>query len=263
MVNTGIKSNSKSALSISDLEFAFGNRPVLNGINLEIPKGVSFGVLGANGAGKTTLVRLLIGRLKPLSGSALIFGQQPGPKLADSIGYMPQLNALYEALSVRENLDFFARMLGLSDSSQRRSAVDRAMELVGLADRAHSVITELSGGMRQRVRLRAALVHEPELLLLDEPTVGLDPELRAMFWDHFKGMTDSGTTILISSHTMDDAAHCDSLGFMRDGVFIATGTPDELRQTTGRPDSSLEDAFLHLSRSAQKSPDSQNSQVDA
>jgi ABC-2 type transport system ATP-binding protein len=183
----------------------------------------------------------------------LIFGQQPGPELTDSVGYMPQLNALYEALSVRENLDFFARMLGLSDSSQRKYAVERAMELVGLADRAGNVITELSGGMRQRVSLGAALVHEPEFLLLDEPTVGLDPELRAMFWNHFKEMTNAGTTILISSHTMDDAAHCDSLGFMRDGVFIATGTPDELRQSTGKPDSSLEDAFLHLSRSSKKS----------
>jgi len=158
---------------------------------------------------------------------------------------------------VRENLDFFARMLGLSDSSQRKSAVDRAMELVGFTDRADSVITELSGGMRQRVSLGAALVHEPELLLLDEPTVGLDPELRAMFWNHFKKMTDSGTTILISSHTTDDAAHCDSLEFMRDGIFIATGTPNELRQTTGKPNSTLEDAFFHLSRSTQ------NSEVDA
>ena len=158
---------------------------------------------------------------------------------------------------MRENLDFFARMLGLSDSSQRKSAVDRAMELVGFTDRADSVITELSGGMRQRVSLGAALVHEPELLLLDEPTVGLDPELRAMFWNHFKKMTDSGTTILISSHTMDDAAHCDSLEFMRDGIFIATGTPNELRQTTGKPHSTLEDAFFHLSRSTQ------NSEVDA
>ena len=158
---------------------------------------------------------------------------------------------------MRENLDFFARMLGLSDSSQRKSAVDRAMELVGFTDRADSVITELSGGMRQRVSLGAALVHEPELLLLDEPTVGLDPELRAMFWNHFKKMTDSGTTILISSHTMDDAAHCDSLEFMRDGIFIATGTPNELRQTTGKPNSTLEDAFFHLSRSTQ------NSEVDA
>lgn len=239
-----------SAISISRLEFAFGKRSVLTGIDLEIPRGVSFGILGANGAGKTTLVRLLIGRLKPAAGSALIFGQTPGPALAESVGYMPQLNALYEALTVRENLDFFARMLGLSDKQQRAGAVDRAMELVDLADRADSVIAELSGGMRQRVSLGATLIHEPELLLLDEPTVGLDPELRAMFWQHFKEMTDAGTTIVISSHTMDDAAHCDTLGFMRGGKFIATGTPEELRQSTGKPDSTLEDAFLHLSRAS-------------
>lgn len=237
-----------SAIAISGLEFSYGDRPVLKGIDLEIPRGIAFGVLGANGAGKTTLVRLLIGRLKASQGSAKIFGSDPGPELADSVGYMPQLNALYEALSVRENLDFFARMLGISNKEIRNIAVERAMELVGLSDRANSVMSELSGGMRQRVSLGAALVHEPELLLLDEPTVGLDPELRATFWQHFKEMTDSGTTIVISSHTMDDAAHCDTLGFMRDGVFIATGTPDELRRSTGDPDATLEDAFLHLSR---------------
>jgi ABC-2 type transport system ATP-binding protein len=211
---------------------------------------VAFGVLGANGAGKTTLVRLLIGRLKATGGSAKIFGKHPGPDLADSVGYMPQLNALYESLSVRENLDFFARMLGLANGEMRENAVARAMDLVGLSDRADSVMAELSGGMRQRVSLGAALVHEPDLLLLDEPTVGLDPELRATFWQHFKEMTDSGTTIVISSHTMDDAAHCDTLGFMRDGKFIATGTPDELCESTGKPDSTLEDAFLHLSRAS-------------
>ncbi len=238
------------AISISGLEFSFGNRPVLKGIELEIPRGIAFGVLGANGAGKTTLVRLLIGRLAPGNGTALIFGQPPGPALADSIGYMPQLNALYESLSVRENLDFFARMLGLSNKDHRSASVDRVMEVVGLSERADSVMAELSGGMRQRVSLGVALVHEPDLLLLDEPTVGLDPELRASFWEHFKKLTEAGTTILISSHTMDDAAHCDTLGFMRDGRFIATGTPDELRQSTGKPDSSLEDAFLHLSRAS-------------
>ncbi|MDA1280268.1 MAG: ABC transporter ATP-binding protein [Chloroflexi bacterium] len=250
MNGSSAQSGHAAAISINELEFAYGKRPVLNGINLEIPRGVSFGILGANGAGKTTLVRLLIGRLEPTSGTALIFGRPPGPALADSVGYMPQLNALYESLSVRENLDFFARMLGMSDSKPRAAAVARAMELVGLADRAKSVITELSGGMRQRVSLGVALVHEPELLLLDEPTVGLDPELRSMFWRHFKEMTEAGTTILISSHTMDDAAHCDSLGFMRGGKFIATGTPGDLRKSTGEPDSTLEDAFLHLSRSS-------------
>ena len=186
------KTGTGPAISISGLEFAFGKRPVLTGLDLEIPRGVAYGILGANGAGKTTLVRLLIGRLKPSAGTALIFGQEPGSALADSVGYMPQLNALYETLSVRENLDFFARMLGLSDKKRRAGAVDRSMELVGLSDRADSVITELSGGMRQRVSLGVALVHEPDLLLLDEPTVGLDPELRNMFWQHFKEMTDRG-----------------------------------------------------------------------
>lgn len=236
------------AISISGLEFAFGKVPVLNGIDLDIPRGVAFGILGANGAGKTTLVRLLTGHLHPTAGTAQIFGQSPGPKLAGSVGYMPQLNALYESLTVRENLDFFARMLGISDGKFRATAVARSMELVGLSDRASSLMTELSGGMRQRVSLGAALVHEPELLLLDEPTVGLDPELRNTFWQHFEEMTDAGTTILISSHTMDDAAHCDTLGFMRGGKFIATGTPDQLRATTGQSGSTLEEAFLHLSR---------------
>jgi ABC-2 type transport system ATP-binding protein len=250
-VSTAVNNaTSESAISINGLEFAYGNRPVLKGIDLEIPRCIAFGVLGANGAGKTTLVRLLIGRLKATAGAALVFGQEPGPELADSVGYMPQLNALYETLSVRENLDFFARMLGLSDKEQRTDAVARAMELVGLTDRADSVMSELSVGMRQRVSLGAALVHEPDLLLLDEPTVGLDPELRARFWQHFKEMTDSGTTIVISSHTMDDAAHCDTLGFIRDGKFIATGTPDELRESTGEPNSTLEYAFLFLSRAS-------------
>jgi ABC-2 type transport system ATP-binding protein len=249
-VTTNSTAIAAPAISINGLEFAYGNTPILKGIDLEIPRGVAFGVLGANGAGKTTFVRLLIGRLKATGGSAKIFGKHPGPDLADSVGYMPQLNALYESLSVRENLDFFARMLGLANGDMRENAVARAMDLVGLSDRADSVMAELSGGMRQRVSLGAALVHEPDLLLLDEPTVGLDPELRATFWQHFKEMTDSGTTIVISSHTMDDAAHCDTLGFMRDGKFIATGTPDELRESTGKPDSTLEDAFLHLSRAS-------------
>ncbi|MEK9676725.1 MAG: ABC transporter ATP-binding protein, partial [Chloroflexota bacterium] len=168
-----------SAIAINDITFSYGDREVLRGINIDIPSGSTFGVLGANGAGKTTLVKILIGQLKPTSGSVSIRSKQPGSELADSVGYMPQLNALYEALSVQENLDFFARMQGLSDKSIRRNAVEMAMDIVGLRDRADSIITELSGGMRQRVSLGAALVHEPDVLLLDEPTVGLDPELRA------------------------------------------------------------------------------------
>jgi len=239
---------SDPAISIDKLSFNYGDRPVLNEINLVVPQGISFGILGANGAGKTTLVRLLVGQLNSVAGSISVLGQAPSTAQSDSIGYMPQRNALYEALSVRENLEFFSRMLGLSNKHERSISVESAISLVGLKDRADDVVNQLSGGMRQRVSLAISMVHEPDLLLLDEPTVGLDPELRAMFWQQFKEITNTGKTIVISSHTMDDASHCDYLGFMREGKFIATGTPDELRQSTGKSDSTLEDAFLHLSR---------------
>jgi len=230
------------------IEFAFGRRAVLKNLSLSVPPGIAFGILGANGAGKTTLVRLLVGLLHPRSGEVSVLGERPSPRLTSRLGYMPQLSALYLALSAQENLEFFARMYGMSDRRERREAVAKALDVVGLSDRTNDPIVNLSGGMRQRVSLAVALVHEPPLLLLDEPTVGLDPELRASFWDHFKGMTRDGATLLISSHTMDDAAHCDRLGFLRDGRFIAEGTPVELRATTGRDGASLEDAFLFLVR---------------
>jgi len=236
------------AVEASGVDFAFGKRPVLNDLSLSVPPGVTFGILGANGAGKTTLVRLLIGLLRPRSGEVRVLGERPSPSLTARVGYMPQLNALYLALTVQENLEFFARMYGMSNRRERREAVARVLDLVGLADRAGDPITSLSGGMRQRVSLAVALVHRPPVLLLDEPTVGLDPELRATFWDHFHEMTKAGATLLISSHTMDDAAHCDRLGFLQEGRLIAEGTPDELRASTGSDGASLEDAFLFLVR---------------
>lgn len=239
----------RPAVEARGLSFAFGRRPVLRDLALSVQPGTAFGMLGANGSGKTTLVRLLAGLLKPDSGDVRVLGNAPGPGFSDRIGYMPQLNALYMSLTVRENVDFFARMYGVKDRRARSAAVDSVLELVELAGRGHDRITSLSGGMQQRVSLAVALVHTPPVLLLDEPTVGLDPELRATFWEHFGRMTAEGTTILISSHTMDDASHCDRLGFLRDGRFIAEGTPDELRATTGAASASLEDAFLHLVRS--------------
>ena len=160
---------------------------------------------------------------------------------------MPQLSALYQELSARQNVDFFARMYGLSRSSERREAVDRAIEWVDLTERQKDPLTRLSGGMRQRVSLAIALVHEPELLVLDEPTVGLDPELRATFWEQFRSMASAGTTLIISSHTMDDAAHCHRLAFIQEGRVVALGSPDELRNAAG-DDATLEDAFLHFVR---------------
>ena len=156
----------------------------------------------------------------------MIFGQTPGPALAESVGYMPQLNALYEALTVRENLDFFARMLGLSDKKRRAGAVDRAMELVDLTDRADSVITELSGGMRQRVSLGAALIHEPELLLLDEPTRGIDVATKAEIYRLMgQSAADGKAVVFVSSYFSELLAVCDRI------AVFARGELREIRPT--------------------------------
>ena len=231
-----------------DLSFSYGARQVLSGLSLSVSEGEVFGVLGANGSGKTTLMRMMVGLLSANGGTLTFHGDTPSARQAAQVGYMPQLSALYQELSVRENVDFFARMYGMSERRSRAEAVDEAIGMVDLAERSGDIILNLSGGMRQRVSLAIALVHQPALLLLDEPTVGLDPDLRAAFWERFRQMADAGRTILISSHTMDDAAHCDRLAFLRDGRVIAMDTPSALRAATGRADASLEDAFIHFLR---------------
>ena len=235
-----------SVVEAHSLTFSYGTLQVLNGLSFSVRKGEIFGVLGANGSGKTTLMRMMVGLLRNDGGTLTIYGESPSPRQAAQVGYMPQLSALYQELSIRENVDFFARMYGMSDRRSRSSSVEEAIDLVGLAPRSADPILNLSGGMRQRVSLAIALVHRPALLLLDEPTVGLDPDLRAVFWERFRLMAESGKTIMISSHTMDDAAHCDRLAFLRDGRVIALDTPSALRAATGRPDASLEDAFIHF-----------------
>jgi len=159
---------------------------------------------------------------------------------------MPQLHSLYTELSVIQNVNFFARVYQMNDKRQRNERVEEVIRLVDLWQRRKDSVLKLSGGMRQRVSLACAIVHNPPLLFLDEPTVGLDPELRVTFWEHFATLTKQGITLIVSSHTMDDAAHCDRLAFMRDGKLIAHGTPNELREATGKPDATLEDAFLHF-----------------
>ena len=240
--------SSDIAIRLSDVEFSYGRRAVLNGLSLFIPRGAIFGFLGANGAGKTTLIRLLVGLGKPRSGTVTVLGQPPSPQLSQQVGYMPQLNALYSELSVHENLDFFARMYGLTNKTQRYEAEESVLSVVGLLERRNDPVLGLSGGMRQRLSLACALVHAPEVLLLDEPTVGLDPELRASFWEHFQSLSEGGTTVILSSHTMDDAAHCHRLAFLYEGRIIAEDSPDGLRASTRLPNASLEDAFLFFVR---------------
>ena len=242
---------SQPVIDAQDIVFSYGSREVLKGLTLTVQPGEIFGMLGANGSGKTTLIRILVGTLKPDAGSIRVLGEPPSSRLARQVGYMPQLSALYEELSIRENLDFFGRMYSMSDKSERIAAVEDAIRIVDMWERRDDSILDLSGGMRQRVSLAISLVHRPALLLLDEPTVGLDPDLRATFWERFREMADSGTTMLLSSHTMDDAVHCDRLAFLRDGQMIAVGTPQELREATGDATASLEDAFIYFLRRAE------------
>lgn len=235
------------AVDIERVSFSYGKLKALDNLSLSIPRGISFGLLGPNGAGKTTLIRLLSGLLTPHSGSVRILDSTPSRRTAVLTGYMPQLHSLYNELSIQQNVGFFASIYGLK-GKQKQDRTEEVIRLIELWDRRKDSVQNLSGGMKQRVSLACAIVHNPPLLLLDEPTVGLDPELRVTFWDYFTKLTQQGTTLIISSHTMDDAAHCDRLAFMRQGKVIASGTPDELRHGAGVAGACLEDAFLFYIR---------------
>ena len=237
-----------AAITIDKLNFRYGKLKVIDDISMEIQAGTSFGLLGPNGAGKTTLIRLMVGLLKPASGSIKCLRKTPSPANARLTGYMPQLPALYSELSVEQNIDFFARIYGLRNKKERAKRVEEVIKLIDLWSKRKTQAMKLSGGMKQRVSLGCAIVHQPPLLFLDEPTVGLDPELRVHFWEYFKSLTQGGVTLVISSHTFDDAAHCQRLAFLRLGRVVALGTPGELRAATGNRESTLEDAFLYFIR---------------
>jgi len=240
--------NTGPAITVRNASYSFGKLKALDDISLDVPRGISFGLLGPNGAGKTTLIRMLVGLLHALHGEVNVLGQIPSRRTSHLIGYMPQQYSLYNELSVFQNIDFFARIYLKNKNGERIRQVEETIKLVGLWERRSDSIMNLSGGMKQRVSLACALVHKPPVLFLDEPTVGLDPELRVNFWDHFGSLNREGVTIVISSHTMDDAAHCGRLAFMRAGKIIADGTPIELMEATRNADATLEDAFLHFVR---------------
>jgi ABC-2 type transport system ATP-binding protein len=233
----------EDAVVVENLVKRFHDITALDGVSLRVRRGEVYGLLGPNGAGKTTLIRSLVGLVAPDGGSVTILGQRmPSLDVLSRVGYMTQQAALYPDLSVEENVRFFAAIAGKTDG------VRESLEFVDLWDRRHSVVSTLSGGMRTRCSLACALVNKPALLLLDEPTVGVDPQLRVQLWTRFQSMARGGTTIIVSSHVMDEAERADRLGLIRFGRLLAEGTVSELKHRAGVD--RLEDAFLALSEAS-------------
>ena len=227
------------AVEVDSVTKVFGDIKALDGVTLRVRRGEIYGLLGPNGSGKTTLIRAIVGLIAPKSGTVTVLGRKlPNLDVLREVGYMTQRAALYPGLSVEENLRFFAAINGVE------SGVKDALEFVDLYARRGSVVSTLSGGMRQRCSLACALVHRPQLLLLDEPTVGVDPQLRVELWEQFRCMAADGTTIIVSSHVMDEAERCQRLGLIQYGRLLAEGSPSEVRALAGTQN--LEEAFLKL-----------------
>ena len=229
------------AIETARLTKRFGKITAVDSLDLSLPAGRIYGLLGPNGSGKTTLIRLLVGLTRPTSGSARVLGvPMPSRSNLARIGYMTQADGIYTDLSVWENVRFFAALFGIRDADRLREV----LEVVDLADRRSTPTLELSGGMRRRLSLACALVHRPAVLFLDEPTVGIDPALRVQFWDYFRRLAGEGSTLLVSSHVMDEAERCDELLLVLHGRLLAQGSSRSVVQRAGATD--LEGAFLRL-----------------
>jgi ABC-2 type transport system ATP-binding protein len=230
-----------AAVRATDLVKVFGTIRAVDGITFELEPGRIYGLLGPNGSGKTTLIRLLMGLARATAGSAEVLGiTMPSRDTLARIGYMTQSDGVYPSLTVGENARFFGATYG----APSRDAAVEALRLVELEDRWDSLVGTLSGGQRRRLSLACALIHRPPVLFLDEPTVGVDPLLRVQFWSHFRSLAEGGTTIVVSSHVMDEADRCDELLFVRSGRVIARGSGADIRGKAGTDD--LEQAFLQL-----------------
>jgi ABC-2 type transport system ATP-binding protein len=229
-----------TAVEVSRLDVSRGGQRVLHGLDFGVPRGRITGLLGPSGCGKTTLMRAIVGVQVVESGEVRVLGEPAGSRIVRAkVGYVTQTPAVYHDLSARENLRYFARAL-----EARAERVDETLETIQLTNHADRPVRNLSGGQRARVSLGTALLSEPDVLVLDEPTVGLDPVLREDLWGTFRGLAERGATLFVSSHVMDEAARCDHLLLMREGRLLADLTPWELREHTGEDD--MERAFLRL-----------------
>jgi ABC-2 type transport system ATP-binding protein len=221
-------SGSDCAIDVSGVTKRFGDKTVVNAIDLRVRRGEIYGFLGPNGSGKTTFIRMLCGLLTPDAGTGTCLGYDVRAQQAEikrHVGYMTQKFSYYEDLSIRENLDFIARLYAVPD---RRAAVQHSLERLGLVNRSHQLAGQLSGGWKQRVALAACLIHQPQLLLLDEPTAGVDPKARREFWDEIHRLAADGLTVLITTHYMDEAERCHRLAYLAYGNLLAHGTLAEV-----------------------------------
>jgi ABC-2 type transport system ATP-binding protein len=230
------------AIHAEGLRVVRGKFEVLHDVSIAVHPGSLVGLLGPSGSGKTTLMRAIVGVQRTASGTVTVLGRPAGsPALRNRVGYVTQSASVYDDLTVRQNLSYFRTILGAPASD-----VQRVIEQTGLTDHANELVSDLSGGQQGRASLAAALLGGPELLVLDEPTVGLDPVLRADLWGLFRSLAEAGTTLIVSSHVMDEATRCDRLLLLREGELLADLTPAELLSTTGTTDA--DDAFLALIR---------------
>jgi ABC-2 type transport system ATP-binding protein len=237
-----LANGAETAVDISHLRVIRGKRPALHDFSVRIARGTVTGLLGPSGCGKTTLMRCIVGTQIVASGSVTVLGHPAGSAtLRQRVGYMPQDPTIYTDLRIIDNVRYFASLYGVD-----AQATDEVIKAVDLQDHRTAYCADLSGGQRARVSLACALVCAPELLVLDEPTIGLDPVLRADLWEQFDALARRGTTLFVSSHVMDEADHCDDLLLMREGQLLAHTTPNQLREDTGC--TSLEEAFLSIIR---------------
>lgn len=243
-MGNNVNSADSAAVELEGVTRRFGNKTVLNGVTLRVERGEIFGLLGPSGSGKTTLIKLITGIDKADSGSVRMLGEVM-PKLAmlQRFGYMAQSDALYQELTARENLLFFASLFGLS-GTRRTERIREALSVVDLLDHLNKPVAAYSGGMKRRLSLAISLLHEPELLILDEPTVGIDPVLRQSIWQELLKLRDQGKTIILTTHVMDEADKCDRIGLIRDGVLTAVDSPTGLKSRSGAD--SIEQAFIIL-----------------
>jgi ABC-2 type transport system ATP-binding protein len=226
-------SASDYVIDVAGVTKRFGRKTVVDSVDLQVRRGEIYGFLGPNGSGKTTFIRMLCGLLTPDGGSGTCLGYDVRTQQAEikrHVGYMTQRFSYYEDLSIRENLDFIARIYDVPD---RAAVVQRSLDRLGLANRSHQLAGQLSGGWKQRLALAACLIHSPQLLLLDEPTAGVDPKARREFWDEIHGLAAGGLTVLITTHYMDEAERCHRLAYIAYGKLLARGTVDEVVGAAG------------------------------